>query len=338
MKKSSNKYLATYYNIISNARKRGLNRTQLKKTFGYIEIHHIIPKCLGGSDSEFNLVALSFKEHYICHLLLSRIFKNNYSIVQSFFLMSHIVINSDGRRTGKKVSAKLAAEFKEFTQTHKKPVSQETIEILRRKNSGVNNPNFGKKRDKLACEKASASLKEYYRTVPKEKENLRRKNVSNALKGKKKSRTAVNNAKRAKVLKRGKASAEIRLKRSISSMGHSVSEKAKTDLAEKFGFAIEYTSPDGKLYKFPSISSAVKYLKENNILNRSFKYIKNSCVNEINGFKFVNKINIMSQKRVKGPDGIIYDSLTKCAEAFNTTRASLLLWIRDYPELGFSLV
>lgn len=57
---------------------------------GYAETHHILPKCLGGSDELSNLVRLSAKEHFICHLLLVRIHKNTqnyYKMVKAFFMM-----------------------------------------------------------------------------------------------------------------------------------------------------------------------------------------------------------------------------------------------------------
>jgi len=41
---------------------------------GYSEIHHIIPKCMGGTDISNNLVQLTAREHFIAHLLLARIY------------------------------------------------------------------------------------------------------------------------------------------------------------------------------------------------------------------------------------------------------------------------
>jgi len=37
---------------------------------GYTELHHIIPRCMGGSDSPENLVSLTAREHYLAHRLL----------------------------------------------------------------------------------------------------------------------------------------------------------------------------------------------------------------------------------------------------------------------------
>lgn len=42
----------------------------------YTERHHIIPKCIGGSDSDFNIVSMLPKEHYIAHLLLAKIYEH----------------------------------------------------------------------------------------------------------------------------------------------------------------------------------------------------------------------------------------------------------------------
>jgi len=40
----------------------------------YTENHHIVPKSLGGSDDKSNLVRLSAREHFLCHLLLTKIY------------------------------------------------------------------------------------------------------------------------------------------------------------------------------------------------------------------------------------------------------------------------
>lgn len=59
-----NKYTKWYFNII--------NRAQSRTLTGYTEKHHIIPKSWGGSNRNENLATLTAREHYICHLLLTR--------------------------------------------------------------------------------------------------------------------------------------------------------------------------------------------------------------------------------------------------------------------------
>jgi NUMOD3 motif len=61
----NNKYTSWYNTIISRAKTR-------PHMTGYIERHHIIPKSLSGKDSSDNLVDLTAREHFICHLLLTK--------------------------------------------------------------------------------------------------------------------------------------------------------------------------------------------------------------------------------------------------------------------------
>lgn len=63
-----NKYTKIYQKIISRAKGRTLT--------GYCESHHIIPKSLGGSNQKENLVKLTAREHFICHLLLTKMYEN----------------------------------------------------------------------------------------------------------------------------------------------------------------------------------------------------------------------------------------------------------------------
>ena len=60
----SNKYTRLYFKIVENRRNNSL--------VGYTENHHIHPECLGGSNEKTYKVKLSAREHYICHLLLTK--------------------------------------------------------------------------------------------------------------------------------------------------------------------------------------------------------------------------------------------------------------------------
>lgn len=39
---------------------------------GYVEVHHVLPKCMGGTDAPDNLVALTAEEHFVAHQLLCK--------------------------------------------------------------------------------------------------------------------------------------------------------------------------------------------------------------------------------------------------------------------------
>lgn len=54
---------------------------------GYVEKHHIIPKCMGGNNTEENLVKLSPKAHFVAHHLLHKIYPTNRKLASAFGMM-----------------------------------------------------------------------------------------------------------------------------------------------------------------------------------------------------------------------------------------------------------
>ncbi len=72
-------YLVIYNNII----KRGKSRI-LKE---YSEKHHIIPKCMNGSNAPENIVALTPREHFLCHMLLFRIYPEESKLLFAINMM-----------------------------------------------------------------------------------------------------------------------------------------------------------------------------------------------------------------------------------------------------------
>lgn len=76
----NNKYTDTYISLIAQALTRDLDGST------YTEKHHIIPKCMGGPDTPNNLVRLTAKEHYIAHLLLTKMTEGVYKRKMTFAL------------------------------------------------------------------------------------------------------------------------------------------------------------------------------------------------------------------------------------------------------------
>jgi hypothetical protein len=60
------KYQKIHDDIIERAKNRQLE--------GYKERHHIIPRCMGGTDDADNLIDLTAREHFIIHLLLAELY------------------------------------------------------------------------------------------------------------------------------------------------------------------------------------------------------------------------------------------------------------------------
>ena len=84
-------YTNIYNQLIESARGRQLAE--------YTENHHIIPKCLGGTDDVDNLIALTPEEHYLAHQLLVKIHPNHAGLAYAAELMCY---GADGRRNNNK--------------------------------------------------------------------------------------------------------------------------------------------------------------------------------------------------------------------------------------------
>lgn len=110
IKSLSNKYTDWYVDIISNAlnRFRPKNRTrekirkEAKLLFGYIEGHHILPKCICSTPDQIsnlsNYAYLTAREHFICHWLLTKMFEDKQIYYKMENALSRFIQNSSGQR------------------------------------------------------------------------------------------------------------------------------------------------------------------------------------------------------------------------------------------------
>lgn len=90
--------------MVEKAKARGLDKSQHE---GYFEIHHIVPRSVGGSDDESNLVMLTGREHFIAHMLLWKSFPENKSFTFAAMMMS----NRDVCKVNSYIYEKLREEF-----------------------------------------------------------------------------------------------------------------------------------------------------------------------------------------------------------------------------------
>ena len=75
-------YNKLYHRFIESKR----SRPPIKES-GY-DLHHIQPKSLSGKDKKTNLVKLTYREHYMAHRLLVKMYKGQNKIKMSFALYS----------------------------------------------------------------------------------------------------------------------------------------------------------------------------------------------------------------------------------------------------------
>ena len=120
------KYTKWYHSIIDRAKNRVHN--------GYTELHHIIPKCLGGLDTVDNLVELTAREHFICHWLLTKMVTGTKQQYQLWNAFSCMLYRERPGQERYKVSSKIFESIK---------IAGSKIKSERFK--GENNPMFGKR-------------------------------------------------------------------------------------------------------------------------------------------------------------------------------------------------
>ena len=68
---------------------------------GIVEVHHIIPKCMGGSDHYMNLVSLPPKAHFIAHYLLHKAYPDNDKLAHAFAMMGVNNKHQSRKQTGR---------------------------------------------------------------------------------------------------------------------------------------------------------------------------------------------------------------------------------------------
>jgi hypothetical protein len=70
-----------HYNLL-------IERARVRQFDGYTEKHHVVPKCMGGTDDASNLVSLTPEEHYVAHQLLVKMHPDVRGLVSAVQLMT----------------------------------------------------------------------------------------------------------------------------------------------------------------------------------------------------------------------------------------------------------
>jgi hypothetical protein len=142
-------YQKIYDQIIERAKNREL--------VGYKERHHIVPKCIGGSDDSNNLVYLTAREHFLCHWLLHELYPSNRGLSLAFSMMCNVENNLQARYIP---SSRIVEYSKRVANENSKgwKHTNEAREKISLAGKG-NKYNLGKKQSEETKKKRSSSLK-----------------------------------------------------------------------------------------------------------------------------------------------------------------------------------
>jgi hypothetical protein len=117
-------YVEEYRNLVK------LGDGRIKGKGVYYEWHHVIPKCVGGSNEKSNLVLLTAREHLRAHLLLTKIYPESDNLVYALNKMLRISRTTDRQYT--------IDEITEAKEIYAKMMSRRAKEFV-----GDKNPNYG---------------------------------------------------------------------------------------------------------------------------------------------------------------------------------------------------
>lgn len=206
-------YSSIYDSLIQRARSR-----QLEAGI-FIEKHHVIPKCIGGSDASENIVNLTPEEHYVAHQLLMKLHPG----VRELAFAAHLMTthHSGKRNTNKSygwIKKKLYGNPEGYSlpeetriKMSKSRKGKKHSEETKRK---ISEANKGKKRSddvRKAMSDRQMGVKKGPNKTPRSEEHSRK--IAEALKGR-------------------KLPDEVKIKLSESRKGIPVSEEAKLKISK----------------------------------------------------------------------------------------------------------
>jgi len=116
-----NKYTNCYISLIKKASKRSeindsvqiiQNTRRARKQLGYVEGHHIVPRSIRPefSNNHFNIVYLTAKEHFIAHLLLTKMFSGKEQ-TKMIFAFRRIHYDNNGKRYTSRLFSNLKSQM-----------------------------------------------------------------------------------------------------------------------------------------------------------------------------------------------------------------------------------
>ncbi|HMS90605.1 MAG TPA: NUMOD3 domain-containing DNA-binding protein [Candidatus Absconditabacterales bacterium] len=213
-------YQKIYDQIIDRAQKE--NRRKSKEV--YFERHHIIPKCLGGSNEKSNLVLLTAREHFLCHWILYRLHPTNSKLLFAFKMMCDV---QNRERMNRFVpSSRIVAEAREAFSTliRTLPKTEETKQKISKANLG-----------RIWTEEARKNHKEGVKGCKKPTrtpEHLSK--ISEALKGKKKKPFSEEHKRKISETLSKKQKTSVHLLRISEALkGRELTEETKQKIREK---------------------------------------------------------------------------------------------------------
>ena len=146
---------------------RAITDSRYKNTDQYFESHHIVPKCIGGTNEKSNLVLLTGREHFIAHWLLIRLYPDNRKLAHAFWAMcnlkgksldNRIVPSSRSYMESKEHRSRLGMSDDQKQKLRKPKL--DSSKMGKHDKHGIKNPFYGKTHSDVTKQKMKDAIKE----------------------------------------------------------------------------------------------------------------------------------------------------------------------------------
>ena len=271
------KYLRLYIRLIDKF------KCSINNFDGIItEKHHILPKCMGGSNKVDNMVELPVRYHVMAHIILLEAYPDNYKLGCALMFTISDTKRVEGRfdEVQKNFSTRSIAMAREAAI--KSMRSEENRKRVSERMKGPKNYWYGKQLPKEVRDKLSESRKGYKLTEDQ------RKIWSEAKKGPK-------NYWYGKQLPKD---AKDKISNKVKELWKNGSyEKVRARLSAKGGDSYKskkVVGPDGTIY--PSLKDAVS---ESGIPSTTLRSWMKGISKDNHGWKYLNPLNALTRKELK---------------------------------------
>jgi len=143
-----NKYKRWYFSIVEKAQNRDYDRLLHEK-------HHIIPSSIGGSNDPENIVCLLYREHFICHWLLTKFTK---SIAKGKMCGALRMMMNKSSFNNRVLTNRHYEIARTALSRTKRIVSEQFKKHQSEIKMGIKNPMFGRKQSEETKQKISMKL------------------------------------------------------------------------------------------------------------------------------------------------------------------------------------
>lgn len=218
---NNTKYTKLYYQIIESTLSRQLNT--------YKELHHIIPRSLGGTDNEDNITYLTAREHFICHWLLTKMTTGNDRAKMLYALNGMKRENRYQERYETKITARVYERIRiEFSIIH-----SETMKGRPAWNKGIPQSEEQKEKNRQAALKRGPKTEETINKWKKSREGYKHS-----------AETKLKQSKSHIGKSNGPMSEQEKLKRSVANKGKSKPDGFGDKVAERMREEFSYNNPN----------------------------------------------------------------------------------------------